>query len=293
MGKKKYATKERLMGLFGLRPYDKGFNDFEPVFIGLDIEAVREQRQKASNSPEYEPQIAEVGLAIIDSRDLADHTSSSPRELIKCSRVCGNTRSESFSTDAAGEPRIADQVREKIQIPDGMCCDGRFRNIVIVGHSPQGDLTMLKNLGLDLDGCAVEYEILDTHKMANEILPSGSKWTLKEVMKRLGCTYNPKLLHKGEHDARYHLQVMAKLACQVFDDEEDQTTPLPISGGPDGCDPPPRTGMQARRDLLQEWCRVEFSDEGRYLNALPESGASSSSRRRIISRSSGEHERHH
>ncbi|KAK8047042.1 hypothetical protein PG996_015106 [Apiospora saccharicola] len=181
-----------------------------------------------------------------------------------------------------------------------MSCDGRPRNIVMVGHSPQSDLTILKNLGLDIDDCKINYEILDTHKMAYEILPSDNesgsqkiKWTLKEVMNRLCCTYNHKLLHKGEHDARYHLQVMAKLACQAFDDEKDQTTPLPTSGGPDSCAPPPQTGMQARRDLLQEWCRIEFSDEGRYLNALPQSGSSLSSRRRITPKRSGEHERHH
>lgn len=291
-------TNSCLQRLVGLRPYDEGFNDFEPIFIGLDIEADRNERIKAADSPEYEAQIAEVGLAILDSRDLAYHTSTSPRKLIQCSRVCGTAWSDSPSTGAEGGPRIATQVRDKIQIPDSMSCDGRLRNIVIVGHSPQGDLTMLKNLGLDLDQCGMAHEILDTHRLANEIqvLPTGSesggqktRWTLEAVMKRMGCTYNRNLLHHGDHDARYHLQAMVMLACQAFDDDKNQATPLPISDGPDSFAPPQQTAEQVRRDLLQEWCRVEFGNDG-HISEVQEESASSSMQR--MPRKQGRHGRH-
>ncbi|KAK7934807.1 hypothetical protein PG985_000302 [Apiospora marii] len=293
----KYATKDRLKTLVGLRPYDEGSNDFEPVFVGFDIEAVRDERLRAANSPEYEPRVAEVGLAILDSRDFAAPTSSIPRgELIQRYRVGGTASSGSPSTGAGGEPPIAAQVGGKIRIPDGMSCDGgRWRNIVIVGHSPQSDLTMLKNLGLDLDECGMGYEILDTHKLANDILSSGGSkaegrksWTLEGVMEQLGCTYNRKRLHRAIHDARYHLQTMAMLACQAFD--RDQTTPLPISDNPNCFAPPQQTGEQARRDLLQEWCRVEFGDDGQNSEVQPSPGPSRR-RRRIVPSMSGKHGR--
>lgn len=149
-------THSCLQSLVGLRPYDEGFNNFEVIFIGLDIEAGRKERDEVKGSPEYKPPIEGIGLAILDSRHLAGHTSSSPRELIDRSRVCGTTCRESSSTEAGGGLRIATQVRDKIQIVDDMSCDGRLRNIVIVRHSPQGDLTILKNLGLDLDNCAMK-----------------------------------------------------------------------------------------------------------------------------------------
>lgn len=248
-----------LQVLLGLSPYNADFSDLEPLFVGFDIEASRRQRHVAHHDPTHRPLITEVGLAILDSRDLARDMMSSPKTLI---------RSESFKVRADdGEPAddseladnsvclsgVAATVRHAIEVVDDKSQDNRLRNVVIVGHSPQGDLTMLKNLGFDLDNSATRYRVLDTHCLANKILPKciepekKVEWTLKGVMERLGCVFDYKSFHDGDNDAHHHLNVMVKLGFCAFDDnDQNQATQSQ------------QTPEQANRDGLQEWYKVQF-----------------------------------
>ncbi|KAK8040806.1 hypothetical protein PG994_013813 [Apiospora phragmitis] len=187
--------------LVGLRPYDKGFDDPEPIFVGFDIEAPRGERVKARTTPDYQPQIVEVGLAILDSRDFAYHMSSMPEKLIRIHsyQVHGAGGGDDCN-DSICIPEVATTVRNVIETVDDKFGDGRLRNIVIVGHSPQGDLSMLENLGLNLDNSAMKYLVLDTHKLANKVLRKSDDWSLKGVMKQLGCSYDAKSFHKAHND---------------------------------------------------------------------------------------------
>ncbi|KAK8856900.1 hypothetical protein PGQ11_012812 [Apiospora arundinis] len=262
------VSKNGLQRVLGLRPYDAGFEDLEPIFVGLDIEAERPEREKARSDSSYQPRIKEVGLALLDSRDLADDVSSSSKTVIRSIGFPVHYTDEEGSWNSICVNCVGLTVLNAIKIPDINSEHERLRNLVIVGHSPNGDITMLKNLGADLDELELKYRVLDTHNLANQILPACDesgvkpKWNLKAVMERLECPFDHTSFHRGESDAHHHLHLMVKLGFRAFDDSlQDQPTPLPISNGPDDSAPPPQQVVAARtRARLQEWYRVEFGD---------------------------------
>lgn len=104
--------------------------------------------------------------------------------------------------------------------------------IVLIGHSPQRDLDILQQLGVEF-GCTVPVAVvIDTHYLSKQVLgPSSplvikgqcaapSKYALSDVLTELGCEYDRNDLHNAGNNATYTLHALVKLAIRWAEGKE-------------------------------------------------------------------------
>ena len=106
------------------------------------------------------------------------------------------------------------------------------RKIVLVGHSPERDLDILQQLGVEFGCTASVVVVLDTHYLSKQVLgPSSplvikgqcaalSKYALSDVLTELGCAYDWNDLHNAGNDATYTLHALVKLAIRWAEGKE-------------------------------------------------------------------------
>ncbi|KAM0277695.1 hypothetical protein ACHAQH_005638 [Verticillium albo-atrum] len=91
----------------------------------------------------------------------------------------------------------------------------KLRRVVIVGHSIDCDLAILKRIGLKLYKEKNVVAILDTFAISKEII-TGERatggYSLAGVLTTLGCPHKPHELHNASNDATYTLRAMLMLA---------------------------------------------------------------------------------
>ena len=91
----------------------------------------------------------------------------------------------------------------------------RSRNIVIVGHGFGPDLTVMRELGVDLKNSIVG--IIDTAKLAEGAateVPKRGDFKLKNVLARFGCILEG--FHTSGNDANYTLRALLLLVAERF-----------------------------------------------------------------------------
>lgn len=98
------------------------------------------------------------------------------------------------------------------------------RTVVIVGHSPQHDLEIIRRLGVEMSSTASVAAVLDTHRLAKSILGPGSpatkhrspiqKYALTDILTELGVAHSWHHLHNAGNDATYTLYALLKLGIR-------------------------------------------------------------------------------
>jgi hypothetical protein len=155
----------------------RDIEDLEPdlfsdvVFMSIDLEVSRQERVKPGV-----PLVKEFGMATFDTRDALKcistqqfSTSHASQDFLDCD--CTDFKecvfAETFYVSQADLPTT---ISKCLCIQDTSSLDPlALRNIVIVGHSPRGDLKILKGLGVDVYEIAPVLAILDTHLMARNM----------------------------------------------------------------------------------------------------------------------------
>lgn len=206
---------EMILDPNGTQPRD--FRD--SVIVSLDLEY--------DSKP---PMIHQIGLSVLDIRHLANTdiqdlhsvtpSASNPLFLLQKGRRC---RAYCY-----GDPLLVDGISlDKILHPFLAIQDerGDFRNVVLVGHLIDADLSLLERCGLNLNS-------LNNVKACIDIAPACShflcdrihRMSLKHICQHLEIrTFS---YHNAAHDALYTLQALLKLSCLYKDDES--TSPYKV-----------------------------------------------------------------
>jgi hypothetical protein len=87
----------------------------------------------------------------------------------------------------------------------------RDRNLVFVSHRMEGDQTLLKVLGFDLETSVVG--VLDTEDLAQHAF-GGPKLRLRRLLTKLNCPFDN--LHCAGNDAHFALRALLLLAVQSY-----------------------------------------------------------------------------
>ncbi|KUI56325.1 hypothetical protein VP1G_10805 [Cytospora mali] len=98
-----------------------------------------------------------------------------------------------------------------------------LRAVVLIGHSPERDLEIIRRLGISINHIAPVAAIIDTHRLSRYILGSDSplgkstplqKFAICNVLTELGIPYNWYDLHNAGNDATYTLYALIMLAAR-------------------------------------------------------------------------------
>ncbi|KAK0100684.1 hypothetical protein ONS95_007136 [Cadophora gregata] len=205
------------LGLFG--PPRPG-NHQDVVFVAIDfggtnaiVDNIRAVRLDSK------PRGVSVGVSIFDTRDFSElpepRTASfktynigvggcpSQRRLEEKRFLFGET---TWLSSLAGlHPKIESII-------------DRSRNIVLVGHGFGPDLTVLREIGFDMETSIVG--IIDTARLAERVMvmeeqqPKRGDFKLKNVLARLGCHVEG--FHTSGNDANYALRALLLLVAERF-----------------------------------------------------------------------------
>lgn len=204
------------------------------VFVSLDLEVSRSERNKSRNNKAYRPFVRELGIASLDTRDIFTDekipselgsqplirtrqwsTFNASKDFEKCDvtdfREC--VFAETFQL---GQDQVAPSFASCVQIKDSRPAKPHdLRNIILVGHSVKGDIDIIERLGLDIQATAPITAVIDTHLLSRAILGSSARgFSLSAVLNELKCPFNPWELHDAGTYATYTLYVMIMLAIR-------------------------------------------------------------------------------
>ncbi|KAK2058156.1 QDE-2-interacting protein [Colletotrichum caudatum] len=200
--------------------------DQDVVFVCIDIEVAEE----------HHGTVLEVGLSILDTRDIAgvppgengcdwvpsirsrhlitdEHRHIRNRKYIKgCPELFNFGISEYPSLSSLGPSIIASitelSVTGQEDIPDA---DRRFRNVVLLGHDLRSDIGYLERMNVELWGVGgVMSRTLDTKDMYQAWRQETQGRSLAAVLTDLGIPHSN--LHNAGNDAAYTMQAMLGLA---------------------------------------------------------------------------------
>jgi hypothetical protein len=180
------------------------------VFVSVDFENLEGIRSHAHCTGLYRRGHAQVGVSILDTKDLS--VSIPPQKAIKTFNfVIGGSSSthrrvgRKFLFGETQRIRLPEIVSSLEQLLD------RDRNLVFVGHRMEGDQTLLKFLGFDLETSVVG--VLDTEDLAQHAF-GGPKLRLRRLLTKLNCPFgNP---HCAGNDAHFALRALLLLAVQSY-----------------------------------------------------------------------------
>lgn len=112
------------------------------------------------------------------------------------------------------------------------------RTVVVVGHSPQHDLEIIRRLGVKMSPTASIAAVLDTHRLSKAILGPGSpatehhspiqRFALTDVLTELSVDHSWHHLHNAGNDATYTLYALLKLGIR-WAESTDEAREGPVS----------------------------------------------------------------
>jgi hypothetical protein len=230
----KYA--EQFLGLQDIKDFD---SSLDPVFVSIDLEVSRQEKGKPGA-----PLVKEFGVATLDTRYLKSlispfpitksistqqfSTSHASQDFLDCDftdfKECVFTETL-FISQADLPATIAKCFCIKDDSSPNSCA---LRNIVIVGHSPKGDLKILQRLGVNVYEIAPILAILDTHLMARNLFKANSifqkdttpSFNLGALLVELKCPYENSDLHNAGNDATFTLHAMLMLTIRSSKNRE-------------------------------------------------------------------------
>lgn len=219
----------------------------DAVFVSINLDVSRRERRAVSKDKNHIPRIKEVHIASLDTRlifpssseNLNDTNSNQMARAISthhfstqplpgdCEDYCMKDIDEDALDEASliqGEA-IPTIILQHLQIEDeGLHNPNIFRNIVIVGHSIQQDLEIIKRLGVEIDCAAPVIAIIDTNTMIPHILGHGSpisgsvltsiKLSPLAILAAFECPQNSYESLNTTNDATYILYIMLLLALR-------------------------------------------------------------------------------
>lgn len=266
---------ERLFGLSSSpSPYLE--DAIDAIIVSVDLEASGGQRNTIKVNRKQVKNVREVGFAILDTRTLFNSSSNSrttvsnestSKTAIKHTPKHPLISTQQFSTFHASEDFEACDITEFreclfaptryvakedlvatitrcLQFQEDLEHHGAglmsvLRNIVIVGHTPQHDLEIIRRLGVQISRVAPVVAVLDTHRLSKCILGAGSSaaekhtplehHALSDVLVELGVPHEGRSLHNAGNDATYTLHALILLAirwAEATGDEEPASTRL-------------------------------------------------------------------
>ncbi|ROW13940.1 hypothetical protein VPNG_04161 [Cytospora leucostoma] len=154
-----------------------------------------------------------------DATDFKECIFSKTFYVAKDHLVATITRCFQFPEDAAHQDTTDDDGDKYNQPSPGL------RTVVIVGHSPQRDLEIIRRLGVSIDRIVPVAAIVDTYRLSRHILGTESplnkgghaplqKHALSDVLTELGVPHNWHDLHNAGNDATYTLHALILLAAR-------------------------------------------------------------------------------
>ncbi|KAG7148203.1 hypothetical protein HYQ46_002931 [Verticillium longisporum] len=115
------------------------------------------------------------------------------------------------------------RIQEHDSTGEKMAGTRNFRKVILVGHSIDGDLAILKRIGFNMYKEKTVAAILDTHTLSRQVL-TGERatggYSLAGVLTALGCPYEPHELHNAGNDATYTLRATLMLAAGWGNEQE-------------------------------------------------------------------------
>ncbi|KAA8628385.1 hypothetical protein SMACR_00163 [Sordaria macrospora] len=192
------------------------------LFVAIDLEAYELNQSM----------ITEVGMAILDTADL---TNAAPGEgtknwfdLIKARHIRVKEfswatnhrhvqgRAEYFDfgkSEFIEVAKIADVLKETIEVESSAGGDGAKRPVVLVFHDQSADLKYIRMLGYDVTSADNILEVVDTREMYQYLSRSNNATKLSNVCYYLDIPF--KNMHNAGNDAVYTLQAMIGLAIDM------------------------------------------------------------------------------
>lgn len=162
-------------------------------------------------------QIYQIGLSVLDTRHLASIDIEDLQSLTPwvSSHLFLLQKRRRFRVYCYGDPLYVENIcLEEILRPFLAIEDetGHFRNVVLVGHSINVDLSILDKCGLDLDSLTYVRAYIDIAPTCSHFFGDGiHHLSLKKICQYLRIrTFS---YHNAAHDALYTLQVLLKLFC--------------------------------------------------------------------------------
>lgn len=214
-----------------LRPNRKEVKGVREVgFAVLDTRVIWPSRQESAPFvPKSEPpkvltqqfstSHASEDFEDCDVSDFKECAFAKTRCVAKDHLVDTITRCVQFLEDAAHQDTRDGDEDKYSQASPGL------RTVVIVGHSPQRDLEIIRRLGVLINCIVPVAAILDTHRLSRHILGPDSpirreelaplrKHALSDVLTELFVPYDWHDLHNAGNDATYTLYALILLAAR-------------------------------------------------------------------------------
>ncbi|KAK7908661.1 hypothetical protein PG985_015964 [Apiospora marii] len=236
--------------LLGMRSDDTVSRD--AAFVSIDLEG-GENKTKTYNLGS-ESNIRQIGIATLDTRDLQQSSLSDDiRTLISVSffevigskqrdRQCDLTPTRIHPKDVAATITRGICIHDDESDDDDVGSNNNtLRNIILVGHSLGSDLSILRQLGLDIASLAPVLFVLDTHSLSRYIFPPYSPllpvaipegqqqdFSLAGVLARFSFRPAPSNFHNAANDAQYTLMAMVFLAIQSGEGRRRQFSPAEL-----------------------------------------------------------------
>lgn len=217
----------------------------DAVFVAMDIESYEFNTRM----------VTEIGFGILDTRDIdgvapsdrgtAWHKKIQGRHIriqehahaVNRVHVHGCENNFNFGTTEFVKLRDIPALLKEILQP--VNTDGRFRQVILVGHSIDCDLAFVKNVGFDMQKDAKFRETIDTQNMYRHYSRSTQNTGLSRLLRELELDYS--FLHNGGNDAVYTLQALITLSIVKRDVSLDRhykkleagykPDPLAVEGG--------------------------------------------------------------
>ncbi|KUI72149.1 hypothetical protein VM1G_08086 [Cytospora mali] len=244
---------EELERLFRISPSKP---PLDAIIVSVDLETSGSKGKTLQVNRKEVSGVREIGFAILDTRvlfpplprqkafkgSMNESLEESNPHMISTHQFstshasedledCDNTDFEEcvFSrTRYIIQDNLNDTIARYIQFPEdttARCTKDTtgLRAVVIVGHSPERDLEIIRRLGVSINRIAPVAAIIDTYRLSRYILgpdsPLGKsaplqKFALWNVLTELGVPYNWYDLHNAGNDATYTLYTLIMLAAR-------------------------------------------------------------------------------
>lgn len=189
------------------------------VFVALDFEGPLPHKP------------FEIGIATLDTRDLMSTGKSPsllPAEIIKSRHFAmgyRRNRHKSHPKFLFGETEYlkpnsvntrSSVLMESLFIRDEQpnhCAPNSFRNIVLVGHQLYIELDTMSSLGIRAEAFGHVVGMLDTEKVARNLLGLNAYPSLRDLLLTFYCPYSR--LHNAGNDATFTLRILLMMAAKL------------------------------------------------------------------------------
>ncbi|KAI1171487.1 hypothetical protein F4777DRAFT_582848 [Nemania sp. FL0916] len=199
----------------------------DAMLIAIDFEGAVNIRAGFPNN-----QYCQAGLAILDTRDLQQggHLSEESEASEESEEYEESEDLITVRNFIAGSPNYLTRASQRFLFGESSIIDPtklleiiqplipQDRHIVLLGHGVNIELGVLRALGFNIATHAPTSVVVDTLRVANEVLGRGPG-RLRDVLLRVGCPFMR--LHSAGNDAYFALRAALHLATKN-DDRADE-----------------------------------------------------------------------